>query len=121
MSYFDTWQEHCDYEANAPYDYLSEAYGETARDANRFAEDEERFYNMLANTIGPLPEIYVSMHSADAWYEMEALNAKRVAEEEACMEAYSAAMQAWALGGCNPEDKPLAPGETGRYDFDLPF
>ncbi len=32
MAFFDTFQEHCDYEDNARYDYISEAYAASALD-----------------------------------------------------------------------------------------
>ena len=32
MDFIDTFQEHCDYEANARYDYISEAYAASALD-----------------------------------------------------------------------------------------
>lgn len=38
--YFDAWQEHCDYEANAAYDYIHEAYCETARDCDEMARQD---------------------------------------------------------------------------------
>lgn len=106
----DTWQEHCSYEFNARFDYLAEAYGAEARMLAEDAAQEEKFYNELANTIGPLPEIYVSLHSAEAWYEMQA-------HDEAL---YGEALQAWALGGGNPEDKPSRDKRV-TYDFDMPF
>lgn len=117
----DTWQEHCDYEDNARFDYLSEAYGATARDANDFAADEQRFYDGLSKMIGPMEELYIQFHDADCWNEMEAMNNARAAYD-AEWERYGEAMQAWALGGSNPEDRPSAPDEQRtKYAFDLPF
>lgn len=40
---YDTFQEHCDYEMNAAYDYVSEAYGATARDCDMMADDDQAY------------------------------------------------------------------------------
>ncbi len=42
MEPVDLFQEHCDYEANARYDYISEAYGDMIED-NKF----EPYYDAL--------------------------------------------------------------------------
>lgn len=116
--YVDLWQEHCDYEANARFDYISEAYGQEARDCARMAEEDERFYHGLAVMIGPQEEIYMQFHDADCWNEMEALEKKRAADD-ATWERHGEQMQAWALGGSNPEDRPSSP--VMKYEFDMPF
>lgn len=60
----DQWQEHCDYEANARYDNLSEAYGATARDCADMAAEDEIYYGRIERELacdameargGPLP------------------------------------------------------------------
>lgn len=40
---FSQWQEDRDYELMARYDYLNEAYGETARDAAHSMDDDDRY------------------------------------------------------------------------------
>jgi hypothetical protein len=42
----EAWQEHCDYEANAHHDYISEAFGEEARILNEQARLDEEYGRM---------------------------------------------------------------------------
>jgi hypothetical protein len=49
MTYVDSWQEHCDYEANAQYDYIREAY------AYECDETADNYYDHahMVQTFGP--------------------------------------------------------------------
>lgn len=49
---FDLARQEMESEWNAHYDYLSEAYGPTARDANKFGEDEFEYYRQEAISRG---------------------------------------------------------------------
>jgi len=60
--YYSALQEHLDYEMNARYDYVSEAFGEMARDCDAMAAaddayEAERFAEEVA-ALGPY--VYVS-------------------------------------------------------------
>jgi len=52
MHFFSQMREELESEENARYDYISEAYGPTARDAALFAEGEEAWYRQEAISRG---------------------------------------------------------------------
>ena len=59
---YDTLREHLDYEINARYDYVSEAFGELARDCDAMAAADDAYEaQMFAEEVAALgPYVYVS-------------------------------------------------------------
>jgi hypothetical protein len=60
--FYDTFQEHCDYEMNARYDYVSEAFGDMARDCDAMAAADDAYEaQMFAEEVAALgPYVYAS-------------------------------------------------------------
>ena len=65
--FYDTWREHCDYEDNARYDYIREAYGDLG-DSPETVEAEERWWaaqeavatqDAMEARGGPLPRLVI--------------------------------------------------------------
>lgn len=58
----DLFQEHCDYEMNARYDYVSEAFGDMARDCDAMAAADDAYeaerFKEEVEAFGP--SVYVS-------------------------------------------------------------